>query len=583
VHNVLDLVRGPLIVSPKGWTLARRAASRGLGAACWFAALVALAAPCFSQPPLPPPTDANRLRVFIHDPGLDVPELTLAGKTSRLRQMVDRLAPADLYVRVGVAIPYRATAHEVFQAAAEARVPVAVFGGPAPHHTDTWLSAAAEADPRNLEWLSDGTLGLGADRGRTWASPSVYAQPVVAARDAASDAMASRMLAVDRELPGVISLLAGPQDVCLSVAGYPSASADYAPWTIAQFRDWLTHRGAYAPGAILAGRGHPDGAAWSDAPTPNDPAGTGRSLNETFGTTFTTWALRYWDPPTFHDGPPAGAPLMPREGLAGHTRGGFDAPRERSASPALWEAWLRFREQLVRDWRMRHIAIAERAGMPGRMLAACSPVRDDPTWTEMAALSLPGEDDREAAHLVLLDGPPVGVVAAARALPEGCRWGAVLDVPTEVDTAWWTADDVRDWLRPCLDAGCSVLIIRAWDQASGGNGIVAGTVVEAGVRGVLADRDDRPLGAPPDAEFAPPAVTGITVSRQADGNRITWSSMVFPGSLARWEDWRPFLEFAVSRMRPTPVLVGATRDYGIADVGAPDGAEYEVRARCRTR
>ncbi|MCF7817719.1 MAG: thrombospondin type 3 repeat-containing protein [Kiritimatiellales bacterium] len=128
---------------------------------------------------------------------------------------------------------------------------------------------------------------------------------------------------------------------------------DYSPYAITEFRDWLRHSGIYDDTAgKYAGEGAPEAivgtylnlggtprSPFYDDPTPADANGTGQSFNARFGTSFTTWALRYWDLDAFP------APITdtnfvvnPSSGT-GFVAGGFDAPRVRNAANAFWQAW----------------------------------------------------------------------------------------------------------------------------------------------------------------------------------------------------------------------------------------------------
>lgn len=128
---------------------------------------------------------------------------------------------------------------------------------------------------------------------------------------------------------------------------------DYSPYAVAEFRDWLRHKGIYdASSGTYPGEGAPAQIVGSlmdfsgtlrsqfyDDPTPADANGTGISFNQRFGTSFTTWALRYWDLDAFPD--PITDPnfdVSPESGN-GFTSGGFDAPRVRTAGNAYWQAW----------------------------------------------------------------------------------------------------------------------------------------------------------------------------------------------------------------------------------------------------
>ncbi len=176
--------------------------------------------------------------------------------------------------------------------------------------------------------------------------------------------------------------------------------ADYSPFAVTEFRDWLRHRGLYDADGKYAGQGAPAAitggqisvagkmvSPFHDDPTPADARGTGSSFNSRFGTKFTTWDLAYWDlvkspqPITNASFDPA-----PKTG-EGATPGGFDAPRVRSDSQ-FWRAWswdthdqrgkyppgnpkipaFGFRQHLTRKFVQDIGAVLQREGIPAEML-----------------------------------------------------------------------------------------------------------------------------------------------------------------------------------------------------------------------
>jgi len=161
--------------------------------------------------------------------------------------------------------------------------------------------------------------------------------------------------------PGVITCINGLIEEELAIAAssvkkFPKTAdylADYSPFAIMEFRDWLRHRGLYDDdGGIYAGQGAPESITgpfidWKGRKcspfyfdtTPDSHTGGGESFNKHFGTAFTSWNLKYWDTELFPD------PItdnnfnpMPTGEETGYTPGGFDAPRHPDQSP-WWHAW----------------------------------------------------------------------------------------------------------------------------------------------------------------------------------------------------------------------------------------------------
>jgi hypothetical protein len=536
-------------------------------------ALLLVAGPAGAQRELPRPSPENTLKVYLLDPGLLNPDLTLDAKVDRARDLLRRIDPGGLYVGVGVALPYRPSGEEAFEAAFRTRIPIALLGGPTTHHTHDWLPAdTVTSDLRNAQWLADGTLGLGSERERLWACASVYASEIVAHRTAASRAMAERVTEIEASHPGVVDLVAGPLEHGLSTTGYPDRYADYSPWTVAEFRDWLTHRGIYGPDGSRAGEGWPGGAHLADDPSPARSAGEGRSFNEVFGTSFESWHLRIHEPT--RGGPIVDTSVLsPGPGDGGYLRGGFDAPRAPNTLSPLWAAWTQFRAELVRHWAEDHLPEL-RSALPHEVSAAAVVhLPGDPAWAALSA----GAAEPEGADLVLFDGRPADILEAAAARDSAVPWGAIVDVPVPMPAD----SSARGWLGPLVDRGARVLVIRAWEDSSGGYGALALSNLEAEVAGWLETMDDRPRGAKPGERFAPPAVREVAVEQQEDGNRVTWSTHPFEGIAIQWRDWQPFSEFAVSRTHPQPLRLGTTTDAHFIDVDPPQGARYEVRALVR--
>ena len=67
----------------------------------------------------------------------------------------------------------------------------------------------------------------------------------------------------------------------------------YEPNMVREFRDYLIHEGRYSDSG-----GYSGGSKFGDDPAPNQkyPPRQDETFNEHFGTDFTTWDLKYWDP-----------------------------------------------------------------------------------------------------------------------------------------------------------------------------------------------------------------------------------------------------------------------------------------------
>ena len=160
--------------------------------------------------------------------------------------------------------------------------------------TDPLQDAAQAEDRRNMQWHSDHSLANG------WTTLSRYARRQEAIQEAFGRELgrflASRMVAD----PDTLVAASGDAEVELSYersfqffpdrAPRPEDSliADYSPFAVAEFRDWLRGAGLYAAGQPFAGESYRNSARYAaDA-----SLGT---LNADFAQTFATWALAYED------------------------------------------------------------------------------------------------------------------------------------------------------------------------------------------------------------------------------------------------------------------------------------------------
>lgn len=220
---------------------------------------------------------------------------------------------------------------------------------------------AETEDRRNMQWYMDNGLANG------WVSHSRYARKYQTVLEAyvreIGRVLADRM----RRYPATLVAASGDGEVELSYARSPpvdpayteatSQLADYSPFAVAEFRDWLRNAGLYASGQPFAGQGYAQVARYAGDASPGvDTNGDGHTLNGDAGTNFSTWDLRYFDwslsdsiaadphaIPAFVYNAPGWNPNPD----AGASR--FDAPRVRQPGNSWWELWDLFRQTMI--WR----------------------------------------------------------------------------------------------------------------------------------------------------------------------------------------------------------------------------------------
>ncbi len=219
--------------------------------------------------------------------------------------------------------------------------------------------AMERADRRNTSWYMDGGMANG------WMTYSRYARKFRTLLEAyvreIGAAVANRMV----KYPSTLVTASGDGESELSYARSPiidpayseatAQLADYSPFAIAEFRDWLRNGGMYAPGQPYAGQGYDQAARYQgDASPAADTNGDGHTVNGDFGTSFTTWNLKHfdWSLNDPIDGDPNTIPSFVYEGagfnpLPAQNPTAFDAPRVRAPGNGWWETWDLFRQVMV--------------------------------------------------------------------------------------------------------------------------------------------------------------------------------------------------------------------------------------------
>ena len=379
--------------------------------------------PAFSGPDQKPSPD-NTFYIYAIWEGISGADETKVRQ--QMDALIEQFGPGNRFHRVGFACIMsnsEAQLNMICRVAREKNVAIGFILG-SQTHTDPHESARLSADYRAAQWRLDGKSWRGffnkdndagkqeiseSSRDQRLPSPSRYCKLV---RDDMESAQKRRCQLLKRVItanPGVVTCINGSIEEELAI-GAASVSddgakllADYSPFAVAEFRDWLRHTGEYdADHGKYAGEGAPEGivgtytesggkkrSPFYDDPDPGTSRHGGSSFNQKFGTKFTTWALRYWDlkafpnPITNDDFDPA-----PESGQ-GFTDGGFDAPRKPDKS-AWWHAWswdyydmgqkqppgnpkdpaFGFRQCETAHWVQDMFTIAIKAGLPKELMFA---------------------------------------------------------------------------------------------------------------------------------------------------------------------------------------------------------------------
>ncbi len=202
---------------------------------------------------------------------------------------------------------------------------------------DQAQAASQVEDRRNMQWYSDNGMAAG------WWTYSRYARKSRRVQEAYIREFGRVVAARMQQYPDLVVAATGDGELELSLDRDPIL-ADYSPFTVAEFRDWLHHEGLYADGGVFAGQGSPTRYATLDA------------LRNAFGSsaTFTTWDLKYgnWSLADAVDGDPNAVPESQYNAAAwapSVIAGGFDAPRVRNLSDPWWQLWVTFKATML--WR----------------------------------------------------------------------------------------------------------------------------------------------------------------------------------------------------------------------------------------
>ncbi len=453
-------------------------------------------------------------------------------------------------------------------------------------------------DLRNYQWRLNGKTWAGIGKryystpqhpqieGRDWlvVTPSRYATAVRAEVARTAARWAGQIKRAMKAYPGVITAVNFSIEEELAEGGIVNDQylGDYSPFAITEFRDWLRHRGLYAPGAPYAGQGAPQAIVgrfvkinghWTspfyDDPTPNANAnGPGyRSFNATFGTHFRTWTLKYWDLTKYP------APIVngqsnptPHSGQ-GYTAGGFDAPRVVNHS-RWWKAW---------NWTYPGRRIAFPPGNPahpafgfrqvevahfvrdvGAML-----IRDGLPKRLLYAHQIPAELIGDKARLLssgstIWSGylPQNGHLGITRFGPLNTglitqyskNWGifewhpAPFAKPGSVILYQQTLADLRQY----VPAGAHVLFPGWWHAGRVGKIFpLNNSMFAKSIRRFLAEQNDVPHwdGPAKATDFSPPTMHGLRVYLTPTTCTVSWSNKIWKGLAYTWNEWPQFNGF----------------------------------------
>lgn len=578
---------------------------------------------------IPPPNFNNSFYILaIWDDMVSADESRVRAE---FRDLKKEFGKGNRYFKIGFSHMFRHDAPHLemeCRVAAEERTHVGVMM-PYQTHSMKWYASTVERDFRGYQWRLDGVHYKGTEGGGAREegvpSPSRYSTRFRQRVERQVRSWARMVSSVMNKYPQCIGAINGVIEEELAKGGGTNDDllADYSPFAVAEFRDWLRHRGLYTYGKKYGGEGAPstlvgpyvrvDGRLRSpfyDDPTPASSNGTGPSFNQAFGTTFTTWDLRYWDldrfrkritDPKFDPTPEAGE---------GHIAGGFDAPRKRDDS-AFWKAWswdiqdrggeyppgnpiepaFGFRQQLVHHYVIDLFRWLVEEGLPAELLFAHQipgEILGGGTWG--------ANRNRGGATPIYTGFVPslntVGITLFGPMNPKavtqyGENWGIFEWHPAP----GLQARDPRLYRRAMTDLNRFFrhkvhVLFPGWWKNDAHNDMfpLQQSAFARAIKDFLAARQEAPfhLGDVDPAELEPPRAFGLNaVSDGTTSIQLKWDPRMWEGLDYAWKGWKPFQHFEVQYRGETGDWKAKTTD--LASVTVSEAVKiFRVRAVSRS-
>jgi hypothetical protein len=318
---------------------------------------------------VPAPAVTNTFHILAIWQPVVLAQSTDAEIRHEMDRLLEQFGKGNRYNRVGFSFIHPAGQPEVLRRAARLAAEKGLVLGPIiclQTHGNAGMARVFTNDLRNYMWKNNGRTfrplpcpdkPLDSHENLPAFSSSRYCDAVRRELEKRTRQQAREILGVMQEFPGVIAVV-NPLIEQGLMSGKKTANGtliygDAGPYAVTEFRDWLRHTGCYDDDfGVYAGAGAPAAitgpwvlingklrSPFYDDPDPGEANKTGQSFNQTFGTAFASWSLRYFDlekqPAPITD--PA-TDFQPQSGLA-FTDAGFELPAPDPLS-AFWRAWV---------------------------------------------------------------------------------------------------------------------------------------------------------------------------------------------------------------------------------------------------
>ncbi len=214
---------------------------------------------------------------------------------------------------------------------------------------DPLQTSAQNEDRRNMQWRADNTMAAG------WTTFSRYARKQELIQEAFIRELGRQLAHRMALYPDTLVAASGDGEIELASPDAPRDAqgnlvlADYSPFAVAEFRDWLRGQGLYAPGQPFAGEAYGNASRYA-----SDASAATLTSDFNIRPAITNWNLRYFDW-SLSDAIASDPNAIPASEyndpsfnvFPSSNPGGFDPPRVHQRGNAWSDLWDQFRQALV--------------------------------------------------------------------------------------------------------------------------------------------------------------------------------------------------------------------------------------------
>ncbi len=490
---------------------------------------------------------------------------------------------------------------------------------------------AKQEDIRNCEWYNDNKIAAdnqivqgNAMNSTVFGTFSRYARKLRANLEAKAQVFLAFLKQKIDENPDVFIAISGWSDAEFNPfradqsKSHQDVFADYSPFIILEFVDWIRHTGLYdSTNGKYAGEGFSQGGDKYQG-----IAGLA-TFNLDFGTSFRTWDLKYFNwnlnddydinPEDTTNNDPHRIPfssyshgnMLPTSG-ANYIADGFDPPRTMKPGNIFWDLWNLFRETVIHHFVKDMAKWASEAGIPANMWYSHQsnknssyPSSASPLWTaNVLPYGSPGAKICDIKHPTWFDHTTLFSLEEMAAMHS--NW-AILEYdpetyPVGLDVPESSVELLHQELMKIYSHSPHVInIYRWWDDNKEHR--FKGMNKERALAKFINRVRDKARKTDLNFVFDPPQVFGFSGryigtaknslrrSTQSKNMLITIDRNIWKGQPWEWKDWGDFAFFEVYRGNTPDFpgdpahLIGTTKNYTFEDWTTTPGRNYTYKIR----